>query len=162
MGKKSIGLLSVVVLALAMLALPVAQAEEVTRESYKEAVEPICKANTKANERILKGVRGKVKAGKLKAAAGQFSRAATALRKTHGELKAVPQPPADQAKLTKWLKYVKEEANLFQKTANKLNAGNKNGALGMVIRLEHNANQANNQVLGFEFDYCRFEPSKFT
>lgn len=162
MGKKSFGLLSVVVLALAVLALPVAQADETERAEYKEAVEPICKANTKANERILKGVRGKVKAGKLKAAARQFSRAATALRKTHGELKAVPQPPADQAKLTKWLKYVKEEANLFQKTANKLNAGDKNGALGMVIRLEHNANQANNQVLGFEFRYCRFEPSKFT
>jgi len=161
-GKKSFGLLFAVVLAMTMLALPVAQAEEVTRESYKEAVEPICKANTQANERILKGVRGKVKAGKLKAAAGQFSRAATALRKTHGELKAVPQPTADQTKLAKWLKYVEEEAGLFQKTAKKLNAGDKNGALGMVIKLERNANLANNQVLGFEFRYCRFEPSKFT
>ena len=161
MGKKSFGLLSAVVLALALLALP-AQAEEVTRESYKEAVEPICKANTKANERILKGVRGKVKAGKLKAAGRQFSRAATALRKTVKELRAVPRPPADEAKLIKWLKTVEEEANLFQKTAQKLKAGNKNGALAMVIRLEHNANVANNQVLGFEFHYCRFEPSKFT
>jgi len=160
-GKKSFGLLSAVVLALALLALP-AQAEEVTRESYKEAVEPICKANTKANERILKGVRGKVKAGKLKAAGRQFSRAATALRKTVKELRAVPRPPADEAKLIKWLKTVEEEANLFQKTAQKLKAGNKNGALAMVIRLEHNANVANNQVLGFEFHYCRFEPSKFT
>ena len=162
MGKKSFGLLSAVVLAMAMLALPAAQADDAERQAYKEAVEPICKANTQANERILKGVRGKVRAGKLKAAAGQFSRAATALRKTHKELKAVPQPPADQAKLTKWLKYVAEEASLFQRTAKKLNAGDKNGALAMVIKLEHNANLANNQVLGFEFRYCRFEPSKFT
>ncbi|HEY5709928.1 MAG TPA: hypothetical protein VIS51_11085 [Solirubrobacterales bacterium] len=162
MGKKSFGLLSAVVLAMAMLVLPVAQADDAERQSYKEAVEPICKANTQANERILKGVRGKVRAGKLKAAAGQFSRAATALRKTHKELKAVPQPPTDQAKLAKWLKYVEEEANLFQRTAKKLNAGDKNGALAMVIKLEHNANLANNQVLGFEFRYCRFEPSKFT
>jgi hypothetical protein len=57
---------------------------------------------------------------------------------------------------------VKTEAELFERTAKKLQAGNKNGALAMVIRLEHNANQANNQVLPFSFHYCRFEPSKFT
>jgi hypothetical protein len=32
----------------------------------------------------------------------------------------------------------------------------------MVVRLAHNANLANNQVLVFEFTECRFEPSKFT
>jgi hypothetical protein len=160
-GKKSFGAISALVLVLSALAAPAAQAE-VTRESYKEAVEPICKSNTEANERILKGVRGKVKAGKLKAAGTQFSRASTALNKAQGELKAVPQPPADQAKLTKWLGYVKTEATLFQKTATKLKAGDKNGAQSMVIKLTHNANQANNLVLGFEFHYCRFEPSKFT
>ena len=160
-GKKSFGAASVVVLALSALITPVAQAE-VTRESYKEAVEPICKSNTEANERILKGVRGEVKSGKLKAAGTQFSRASAALSKTHGELKAVPQPPADQARLGKWLGYVKTEATLFQKTATKLKAGDKNGAQAMVILLNQNANKANNQVLGFEFRYCRFEPSKFT
>ena len=162
MGKRSFAAVSAIVLALTAVAAPFVQAEEVTRESYKEAVEPICRANTKANERILKGARGKVKAGKLKSAAGQFFRAATALRETVKELKAVPQPPADEAKLAKWLKTVDEEATLFQKTGKKLKAGDKNGALQMVIRLEHNANVANNQVLGFEFHYCRFEPSKFT
>ena len=116
-GKKSFGAMSAIVLVLSALAAPAAQAE-VTRESYKEAVEPICKSNTEANERILKGVRGKVKAGKLKAAGTQIC-ASTALSKTQGELKAVPQPPADQAKLTKWLGYVKTEATLFQKTATK-------------------------------------------
>lgn len=162
MGRKSFGALGVFALTLAMLAVPFAQATEVTRESYKEAVEPICKANTQANERILKGVRKEVKEGKLRLAGGQFSRAATALSRTLRELKAVPQPPADQAKLVKWLKYVGTEVELFQRTAKKLKAGDKNGALQMVIRLEHNANQANAQVLNFEFHYCRFEPSKFT
>jgi hypothetical protein len=57
---------------------------------------------------------------------------------------------------------VTTEATLFQKTATKLKAGDKNGAQSMVIKLTHNANQANNLVLGFEFRYCRFEPSKFT
>lgn len=162
MGKKSFSRLSVAALALALLAAPTAQADEVTRESYKEAVEPICKANTKANERILKGVRGKVRQGKLKVAAGQFSRAATALRKTHAELKAIEQPPADKVTLAKWLGYVATEATLFQKTGKKLREDDKNGATRMVIQLERNANLANNKVLGFEFRYCRFEPSKFT
>ena len=99
MGKKSFGLLSGIVLAMALVALPVAQADDAERQTYKEAVEPICKANTQANERILKGVRGKVRAGKLKVAGGQFSRAATALRKTHRELKEVPQRPDEQDNL---------------------------------------------------------------
>jgi hypothetical protein len=162
-GKKIFGVLSLAVLVFSSLALPFAQAaEEVTRDSYTEAVEPICKTNTQANEKILKGVRSKFKSGQLAAAGGQFARASTALKKTTKQLKAVPQPTADQAKLAKWLKYVEEEANLFQQTANKLKAGDKAGAQAMVIRLTHNANQANNQVLGFEFRYCRFEPSKFT
>ncbi|MDX6608238.1 MAG: hypothetical protein QOF85_163 [Solirubrobacterales bacterium] len=161
-GKKSFAGLSAVVLALSMLAAPFAEAAEVTRESYKEAVEPICKTNTEANEKILKGVRQKVKAGKLKAAGTQFEKAGKALHKAILQLKAVPQPAADEAKLAKWLKYVGEEEKLFLQTAKKLKEGNKTAAQALVIRLTHNANQANNQVLAFEFKYCRFEPSKFT
>jgi len=162
-GKKSLAVLCVFVLTLTALAAPFAQAAaEVTRESYKEAVEPICKSNTQADEKILRGVEGKVKAGKLKVAAKQFSRAATALRKALGQLKAVPQPPADEAKLAKWLKYIGTEVELFQRTAKKLNAGDKAGAESMSVRLNHTANQANNVVVGFEFHYCRAEPSKFT
>jgi hypothetical protein len=161
-GKKSFCALSAFVLAFALLAAPFAQAVEVTRESYKEAVEPICKTNVQANERILKGVRGNVKAGKFKLAASQFTKAAGALHKAIGKLKAVPQPTADQAKLAKWLKYIEEEEGFFLQIAKKLKAGDKNGATAMQIRLSHTANQANNQVLAFEFKYCRVEPSKFS
>lgn len=148
--------------ALAWLAVPLAEATETTRPEYRETVEPICKTNTQANERILKGVKAEVKANKLKPAATQFAKAAAALKGTWRQLKAVPQPVADQARLGKWLGYVKTEADLFQRTAQKLKEGNKIGASAMVIRLTHNANQANNQVIPFEFRYCKFEPSKFT
>ncbi|HEY6549920.1 MAG TPA: hypothetical protein VIY71_01835 [Solirubrobacterales bacterium] len=154
--------MSAFVLAFALLAAPFAQAVEVTRESYKEAVEPICKTNVQANERILKGVRGNVKAGKLKLAATQFTKAANALHKAIPQLKAVPQPTADKANLAKWLKYIEEEEGYFRQIAKKLKAGDKNGATAMQIRLSHTANQANNQVLAFEFKYCRVEPSKFS
>ncbi len=163
MGKKSFGVLGALVLIFSMLALPFAQAaEEVTRESYKEAVEPICKTNVQANERLLKNVRAEVKAGKLKSAATQFTKAAAALNKAIKKLKAVPQPAADQAKLGKWLKNIEEEEGFFLQIAKKLKAGDKNGATAMQIRLSHTANVANNQVLAFEFRYCKVEPSKFT
>ena len=162
MGKKSFCALSAFVLAFALLAAPFAQAVEVTRESYKEAVEPICKTNVQANERILKNVRANVKAGKYKLAATQFTKAANALNTAIPKLKAVPQPPADQAKLAKWLGYIEDEEGYFLQIAKKLKAGDKNGATAMQIRLSHTANQANNQVLAFEFKYCRVEPSKFS
>jgi len=161
-GKKSFAVLSAVFVAFAMLSGPFASAAEVTRESYKEEVEPICKRNTKANEKILKGVRQKVQSGKLKAAGTQFTQAGHALHKAIVQLKAVPQPTADEARLAKWLKYVGEEEKLFLKAGKKLKEENKTAAQALVIRLTHNANQANNQVLPFEFKYCRFEPSKFT
>jgi hypothetical protein len=46
--------------ALALLA-PLAPGAEETRESCVAAVEPICKTNTKANEKILSGVRREVR-----------------------------------------------------------------------------------------------------
>lgn len=151
---------SVVAVFLATASL--AMATETTRAEYAATVEPICKANTQANERILKGVKTEVKQGKLKLAAQRFAKASTALKKTLTQLKAVPQPAADQARLTTWLGYVKTEAELFQSTSKKLASGDKMGAQAMVIRLTHNANLANNQVLAFDFTYCRFEPSKFS
>jgi hypothetical protein len=155
-------LLALATAAIFVLVVGLASAEEVTRDSYTTAVEPICKANTKTNERVLKGVKTKVKQGKLGPAGAQFLKAATALKQTYAELKAVPQPTADSAKLNKWLSYVKSEAELFEATGKALKSGNETKAQTMVVKLTHNANLANLQVLNFDFQYCRFEPSKFT
>jgi hypothetical protein len=145
-------------LALAQLAF----AAEISRTEYKAQVEPICQKNSKANERILKGVRSLVKRGKLKPAAIKFEKAGKALKRTYGQLKAVPQPAADEAKLAKWLSYVKEEANLFIRADKKLRQGKKGAAQSLVNKLTSNANKANSLVLAFSFRYCKFEPSKFT
>jgi hypothetical protein len=158
---RSIGLGGVAALMLLLVASLALGAEQ-TRESYTAQVEPICKANSQASARILKGVKGEVKAGNLKPAAAQFSQAATALKKALTQLKAVPQPSADKAKLAKWLGYIKTEVELFERTAAKLKAGNKVAAEAMTVRLTHTVNLANNQVLDFEFKYCRVDPSQFT
>lgn len=148
--------------ALALLvSVPLAFAAEQTRESYVAQVEPICKSNTKANEQILKGVKAEVRAGKLKPAATQLSKAAKALKRTLAQLKAVRQPSADKAKLTKWLGYIKIEVELFERTAKKLKAGDKPGAERMSVLLTHESNLVNDAVLGFNFHYCHAEPSKF-
>jgi hypothetical protein len=139
-----------------------ASAAEVSREEFKEAVEPICQANTKANEAILANVRKEVKAGQLKGAAAKFAKAAGELKRTLGELEGVPRPAADEARLAKWFALVKVEAELFGQAAKKLKAGDKAGAEHIVTKLTQNANKANLEVLPFGFHYCRLEPSKFT
>lgn len=159
---KIMKVLIVSVFAALLIGTPLAFAEEVTRESYKATVEPICQANTKANERILSGVRSEVRSGMLKKAGAQFSKAASALKKAYLQLKAVQQPPADSGKLSKWLTYVKTEASLFESAAKALKAGNKNRAQTFVVKLTHNASLANNTVINFGFHYCKLEPSRFT
>jgi hypothetical protein len=157
-GKK---LIFTFVAVAALLGAVPSMAAEATPESYKEAVEPICKANTEANEKILKGVRQKVKSGKLDAAARQFRAAARALKKARAQLLQVPKPAADATRLTKWLGYVKTEVQLFETIDRKLSNDEATSAQKLVVRLVSNARQANNQVLDYEFRYCRLQPSKF-
>jgi hypothetical protein len=129
--------------------------------AYREKVEPICQANTEANEKILSDVRKHVKEGKFKLASRQLLSAAKALKRTRAQLLAVPKPAEDAARLTKWLSGVKTEVELLEAAGRKLAHGEKNGAQKMVVRLDSNARKTNNLVLDYEFRYCRFNPSKF-
>jgi hypothetical protein len=157
---KKLTALSLTAMLLFAVAAPLALA--ITRDEYKAQVEPICKKNSEANEKILKTVRKEVKENKLKTAGAKFIKASTALKKTYNELKAVEQPTEDAAKLTKWLGYVKTEAELFNSAGKALKAGNKSKAQKFVNQLTSNANKANAEVLSFNFKYCKFEPSKYT
>jgi hypothetical protein len=159
MIKKAIAL-GLTAMLLFAVAAPLALA--ITRDEYKAQVEPICKKNSEANDKILKTVRKEVKENKLKTAGAKFLKASAALTTTYNELKAVEQPTEDAAKLTKWLGYVKTEAELFKSGGNALKAGNKKKAQKFVNQLNSNANKANAEVLAFGFHYCKFEPSKYT
>lgn len=153
--------LVVVFAAAAMLVATVpAFGAEVTPQEYKEKVEPICQAN-KSKEEILKTVHREVKEGKLKIASRHMATAAKALKQTYGKLLNVPKPTEDAARLTKWLKGIKTEAELLEAAARKLGKGEKNAALKMVVRLKSNALKTNNLVLDYEFRYCHVDPSKF-
>jgi hypothetical protein len=131
------------------------------RQAYKAQAEPICKRNREANERVLKGVKKNITSGKLKLAATQFAKAAVALKKARTQLAAVPKPSADGARLTKWLGYIKNEIELFERVSKKLKAGDKAKAQRMAVQLTSTVNKANNSVLSYEFNYCKVQTSQF-
>ena len=153
-----------VILVMGLLLLIIsslAAAAEITPSEYVAKAEPICEANTRANERILHNVGREVKHGELKLAARALTRAFTALNRAYDQLAAVPQPAADSATLARWLNYVKKGAVLFQETARALRVGNKARASSEESKLTHNAVLANDTVVSFEFHYCHLEPSRF-
>lgn len=159
---------SLPVLALALtvallVAVPVALAAEgeIARPEYVERVEPICKANTDANSRILKGVKEQVKRGQLAPAGKRFIRASSALGKAVGKIAAVPQPSEDAAKLTKWIGYLKHEKTFLRQIGAALKAKDKFHAQKLAVELNKNNNQANNTVISFGFEECRIDSSRF-
>lgn len=159
--KRRLAFLMVTVLG--ALTATVAVAEETpTRETYKAAVEPICKTNKQASDRYLTGVKSLVKADKLDKASQNFAKAASALEKAQKQLAAVEQPPADVARLGKWLAGIKGEVALMRTISAKLAQGNKSKASSLAVKLQHNASNTNNLVIAFQFDYCKIEPAQYT
>jgi hypothetical protein len=151
--------------ALAACACLLAQgalAAELSRSEYVASAEPICKANTEANQRIFKGAKDQVKEGKLKAASSHFFKAKQALSKTVKQLGALPEPTADEAKLDKWISYLGTERDLLGKIGTALQHEDKAAAQQLSVRLNRNSNLANNTVLAFGFDYCRIDPGRFS
>lgn len=145
-----------------LAAVPVAlAAEEPTRDEYVTKVEPICKANTAANSRILKGVKRQVQKGKLALAGTRFIRASRALGKSVAQIAKVPRPEADAAKLTKWIGYLKSEKSFLRLIGKALKSGNKFKAQKLAVKLNRNNNKANNTVISFGFDECRIDSSRF-
>ena len=134
----------------------------VDRAEYKALVEPICKKNKEASDRLLKGVRNLVRRDKLRQAGERFAKAGRALRRTHLQLAAVEQPAADSARLDKWLSEIKAEAALMKTISRKFRQKNKSKATSLAVKLQNNATRANTLVIVFQFNYCKIDPSKYT
>jgi hypothetical protein len=154
--------LAVSAVLLFSLVAQAAAATDISRDEYRERVEPICKANTEANERILAGARNRVRAGEYGKAAAQFRSAAKALKRTRLQLLAVPMPAGDEPKLSEWLDGVKAEVGLLERVGQALTKGDLYAAQKLVVKLSTNANRTNAGVLAFEFTYCWFQPSLYT
>jgi hypothetical protein len=159
-GRRLGAALGVLALALAQGAV-LASAAEVSREEWVARVEPICKTNVLANKRIFKGAKEEVKTGELKKASTHFSRAASAFAKTTTQIEAVPQPPADEAKIAGWLGYLGSETDFVRDIGKALAAEKRHKAESISVQLNRNSTRANNAALGFGFDYCRIDPARF-
>lgn len=131
------------------------------KKAYAEQVEPICKANSEANSRILKGVKGQVQHDQLVPAGKRFVRASTALGKTVVQIDKVPRPPEYEAKLTKWIGYLRKEKTFLQQIGAALKSKDKYHAQKLAVELNKNNNKANNTVISFGFEECRIDSSRF-
>jgi hypothetical protein len=151
----------VALLAIAPAAFGAEETEVDPKKAYAEKVEPICKANSEANSRILKGVKEQVKDGKLKPAGQRFVRASSALGKTVVQIDKVPRPEADEAKLTKWIGFLRQEKTYLQQIGGALKAEQKFKAQKLAVKLNRNNNKANNTVISFPFKECRIDSSRF-
>jgi len=130
-------------------------------DEYVERLEPICKANSEANSRILKGVRGQVQQDKLVPAGKRFVRASNALGRSVTQMAKVPKPAEAEVKLNKWFDYLKREKDLLRAIGQALKAKDKFKAQKRAIELNRNNNKANNTVISYGFDECRIDSSRF-
>jgi hypothetical protein len=150
-----------VLAVLALCATGAAAAEAPTRAEYVDTLEAVCKPDAEATQRAMKGARADLQHERLAVAVGKFAKAASIFAATVKQLAAVPRPPEDAAKLSKWFAYLgRQQAYLGQITA-QLRAGRAIKAQRLTARFIHNGNLANNVVIAFGFDYCSFKFSRY-
>ena len=165
MKRTNKSLVRALVASIAALLVFAAVAVAIERPEYAAQVEPICKKNKEASDRLLKPVKSLVKKDKLKQAGQAFAKAASALEKAQKQLSVVEKPAADSARLTKWLSEIKAEVALMKTISANFNKNTKAGkskATSLAVKLQNNATKANNQVVIFQFNYCKIDPSKYT
>ena len=143
------------------LAATAGAAEAPTREAYVTQLEAACKPDAEATRRAMKGARDDIGAERLARAAGKFAEATAIFGSTVKEIVAVPRPPNDVDKLSKWFSYLKRQESYLGQITAQLRAGHEIKAQRLTARFIHNGNLANNVVLAFGFDYCSFKFSRF-
>ncbi len=150
-----------VLLTLALGAAVAVAAEAPSRSEYVQTLEGVCRPDAEATQKAMKGARADLQRERLAVAASKFSKATSIFGGTVKEISAVPRPPADAAKLSKWFVYLdRQEAYLQQITA-QLKAGQTIKAQRLTARFIHNGNLANNVVIAFGFNYCSFRFSRY-
>jgi hypothetical protein len=158
----ALGAALVAVLALAALVVAPASAEAPTRDQYVQSAEPICKRNTLANQRLLRGVRRLIQRNQLRPASRRFARASQAFGRAVRQLTRLPRPVDDRPTVARWIKLLRKQTAYLSHIARALRAGNRFKSQRISVLLLRNANQANNAVLRFGFHWCRVRPGLVT
>jgi hypothetical protein len=155
--------ISIAVLALTMLiaAASAPAAEAPTRDEYVDQLEQVCKPDQEAIQRVMKGAKADIKAERFKPAAQKFGKAGSIFDGTMRQIKPVPRPEADTAKLGKWFTYLKNQQSYMHQIVNQLREEHAVQAQRLTARFIHSGNLANNVVLAFGFDWCSFKFSRY-
>lgn len=141
----------------AMLAVvPLAHAEEQTRETYKAQVEPLCEANREVNERIMAGARERVNKGKLVPAGKQFIRLSGSFGNLIEQLEPVPAPVGDERRVTRWLDAMRLLKTRLRQVGKYYKEGEKIKAAHESVLAERSGISANNISIVFKVRLCRF------
>jgi hypothetical protein len=155
---------AVLVAALALSAPPALAAEAAeapTRAEYVERLEQICKPNSEATQRAVRGMRADVRAERLRVAAGKFAKAQRIFGRTVSSISKVPRPAADRETLARWFDALAEEQVLLGRIVASLRAEDLARFQRVSADFIHQGNKANNVVVSFGFNYCAFKPSRF-
>jgi hypothetical protein len=157
--------LTAALIAALALAVPSAfaaeEAEAPTRPEYVAQLERICKPGSEATERAVRGVRGDVRAERLRVAAAKFARAKGIFAHTVGSISAVTRPPEDRETLARWFKALGKEKVYLGRIVASLRAEDVARFQRVSADFIHHGNLANRVVVSFGFNYCSFKPSRF-
>jgi hypothetical protein len=162
----SLATLGPVVVVALLVAIPAVQAaaEEPTREEYAAGVEPICKTATKAVEPILKGVKRLVlrnRPATLRAAGRRIKRTSRVRNNALKRIARVPRPPADAARLKRWLGYLHQAQALLARIGRLYEKGNTKKPFSLELKQTRIERSANNTVSVFSFHFCKADSSRF-
>ena len=78
-----------------------------------------------------------------------------------GKISAVPRPPQDATQLAKWFGYLRLQESYLARAAAALRAERIVRYQHNAVLFVHNGNLANDVVIAFGFNYCRFKFSRF-
>jgi hypothetical protein len=152
--KGTLGILAVLVALLAAAAA--APAAEQTKETYKERIEPVCKANRLANERIMSGARQQIKRKMFVPVGKQFVRVSGSFGRLIRRLGPVPPPAGYERTVKRWLKFMRLIKLRLLKVGKLYKARQDIKAAHMSILAERAGISANNISIAFKVRECRF------
>jgi len=155
----------VVAAAVLLLAVvPIASAAAAAapeRDQYVTRLESICKPGVKATQRAVRGVRSDIRAERLQVAAGKLARARRIFDGTVRRISRVRRPAPDVKQLAKWFRYLRLQKSYLARSAAALRAERIARYQRSSVRFVHTGNLANDVVIYFGFNYCRFKFSRF-
>lgn len=143
--------------AVVVVSVPAAMAEEISREQYVERAEGLCKSALDAATPKLKLAKRNLQKNKVKISGRMYIKAAKVIRKSGLRIEKIPKPADDAPVLEDWLKKFKNEVLLLRKVGQELVGGRRVRAQGYLARFVNAGNQANKAVFGFGFNHCLFK-----